>query len=51
MSWSSGPKKRNPRTDQHWNARDDEMLYEPGLEKMLNGDAAIDVAVADSARA
>ena len=43
-------KQWNPGTDQHGNARDDESLDEPRLEKPLNRDPAIDVDVPDAAR-
>ena len=43
-------KQWNPGTDQHGNARDNEPLNEPGLEKSLNRDPAIDVDVPDAAR-
>ena len=43
-------KQWNPGTDQHGNARDNEPLNEPSLEKPLNRDPAIDVDVPDAAR-
>jgi len=43
-------KQWNPGTDQHGNARDDESLDEPRLEKPLNRDPAIDVDVPDAPR-
>jgi hypothetical protein len=36
-------KERNPVTDEHGNACDQEALNEPGLKEPLNGDAAIHV--------
>ena len=43
-------KQWDPGTDQHGNARDNEPLNEPRLEKPLNRDPAIDVDVPDAAR-
>src|SRR4029453_14248821 len=42
-------KERNPGTDEHRNASDNEALNEPGLKKPLNGDPAIHVNVPDAA--
>jgi hypothetical protein len=44
-----GAKKRDPGTDEHGNACDDEALNEPGPEKPLDGDPAIHVNMLDAA--
>src|SRR4029434_7531982 len=43
-----GAKERDPGSDEHGNACDDEPPDEPGLKKPLNGDPAIHVDVPDA---
>ena len=45
-----GSEERYPGAEEHRNAGDNEALDEPGLEKPLNGDPAIDIDVPHAAR-